>query len=170
MPKKKSMNGKLWEDEDFESCKMDNYCSEISNSLKESVAKANARIFRAWEENWEKEALGPNRNNLFQAKLVKKYSGLKWLDPDSDFSLRTVHPKIMYSEKKHGNNNHHVLACKNEYDFEKQPREQEEEYDVWERNEELFDLMVDYYQNNAKENVKCYIENGECESDDEMNG
>ena len=77
---------------------------------------------------------------------------------------------MMYFKKKRGKNKYHVRACKDDYDFDKQPREQEEKYDVWERNKELFDLMMDYYQNNADEKVRCYIENGECESDDEMNG
>ena len=61
---------------------------------------------------------------------------------------------MMYFEKKRGNNKYHVLACNNNYDFDKQPWEQEEKYDVRERNKDFFDLMMDYYQNNAKENAK----------------
>ena len=51
----------------------------------------------------------------------------------------------MYFDKKHGDNNYHVLACMDGYDMDKKPSEQEDEYDVWVRNEDLLELIVEYY-------------------------
>ena len=54
----KKLAGKLWDDKDFEVCKMDPYCSEINEALKDKREEENIRVFRAWEESWEKKKLG----------------------------------------------------------------------------------------------------------------
>jgi hypothetical protein len=46
-------SGKLWCDEDFETCKLDQFCQEIMNSTKDLI-KEPLRIFHVWEETWEK--------------------------------------------------------------------------------------------------------------------
>ena len=163
----KKMAGKLWDNKDFEVCKMDPYCSEINEALKDKREEENIRVFRAWEESWEKKKVGPGGDYLLEAKLVKKYAGLKWLDPDSEMSRRVAHPKQMFFDKKRGNNQYHILACMDGYDFSKEPREQEDKYDVWLRNDELFDLVVEFYSNNTDEKVKCYSQYGECDSEEE---
>ena len=53
------------------------------------------------------------------------------------------------------------------YDFSKEPHEQEDKYDVWLRNDELFDLIVEYYSNNTDEKVKCYSQYGESDSEED---
>ena len=45
--------GKLWEDKDFDSLKLDNLCKEIVETAT-ALPKEAPRIFRAWEEEWEK--------------------------------------------------------------------------------------------------------------------
>ena len=56
---KLSTAGKLWDDEDFESMKMDAFCKEIRDSLDEEVVEEQdeqpVRIFRLWKEKWEKK-------------------------------------------------------------------------------------------------------------------
>ena len=71
----------------------------------------------------------------------------------------------MYFDKKHGDNNYHVLACMDGYDMDKKPSaEQEDEYDVWVRNEDLLELIVEYYNNNPNEmNIKCL----DCDSEED---
>ena len=123
----------MWEDEDFEVCQMDDYCSELNQDLKRKLREGDTRIFRAWRETWETVPPGPTGNNYLQARMVKKYGGSKWLDLDSEYSPRTAHreysprtahPKMMYFGKKRANNAYHILACMDGYDFDKSPSEQ----------------------------------------------
>mmetsp|Transcript_29159 Transcript_29159/g.69418 ORF Transcript_29159/g.69418 Transcript_29159/m.69418 type:complete len:526 (+) Transcript_29159:715-2292(+) len=166
--KKQSMKGKMWEDADFDACKLDNYLSEINIELEARIKEGDTRLFRAWLETWEQEDVGPTGNNYFHARLVKKYGGLKWLDPDTGFSVRTAHPKMMYFHKERNNNGYHVLACMDGYDMDKVPAEQEDKYDVWTRNNDLFELIVEYYNNNPNEmNIKCLTQDVDCDSEED---
>ena len=75
---------------------------------------------------------------------------------------------MMYFDKKHGDNNYHVLACMDGYDMDKKPSEQEDEYDVWVRNEDLLELIVEYYNNNPNEmNIKCLRKDVDCDSEED---
>lgn len=162
------MKGKMWEDADFDACKLDNYLSEINIELEARIKEGDTRLFRAWLETWEQEDVGPTGNNYFHARLVKKYGGLKWLDPDTGFSVRTAHPKMMYFHKERNNNGYHVLACMDGYDMDKVPAEQEDKYDVWTRNNDLFELIVEYYNNNPNEmNIKCLTQDVDCDSEED---
>ena len=136
------MQGKMWEDEDFEVCQMDDYCSELNQDLKRKLREGNTRIFRAWRETWETVPPGPTGNNYLHAKMVKKYGGLKWLDPDSDYSPRTAHPNMMYFHKQHRQNAYWVIGCMDGYDFDKTPSEQEDKYDAWALTDDLYELIV----------------------------
>ena len=93
--RKLSAAGKLWEDADFDSMKMDPFCREIKDSLeaKESTVQQ-VRVLRLWQEKWEQEKLGPKGNSILEACLTKKYQGLKFLDIDNDNKVMTVHKMI----------------------------------------------------------------------------
>ena len=83
--KKLATAHKLWEKEDFDTMKMDKFCSEITASMKSKDAVDLAPcIFRTWEETWEKVVLGPGGDSLLEARVLWKYGGLCWLD-DNDF-------------------------------------------------------------------------------------
>ena len=163
------MKGQVWEDEDFKVCKMDDYCSELSQGLEKKLQDENTRIFRAWRETWEMVSPGPSGNNYLQARMVKKYGGLKWLDPDSDYSPRTAHPNMMYFHKQHGRNAYHILACMDGYDFDKSPSDQVEKYDAWAMTDDLYAQIVDYYNNNTDDEmkVKCYTKDADCDSEED---
>jgi hypothetical protein len=45
--------GKLWDDEDFESMKVDEYYSLVEDTL--ALAVTQVRILRLWRERWEKK-------------------------------------------------------------------------------------------------------------------
>ena len=78
---KLSTAGKLWEDEDFQSMKMDAFCKEIRDLLEEEVVEEEEEqpvwIPRLWKEKWEKKKLGPQGNQILEAHQMNKYSGLK---------------------------------------------------------------------------------------------
>jgi hypothetical protein len=68
--------GKLSEDEDFASMKMDSFCKEIKESLQAEQTEKEVRVLRLWQERWELEKIGPNGNSILEARPTKKYKGL----------------------------------------------------------------------------------------------
>ena len=53
--------------------------------------------------------VGPSGHAKLEARLVRKYGGLKWLDPDKDeegntYTSRTAHPDMMFFHKQHRHN------------------------------------------------------------------
>jgi hypothetical protein len=54
---KLAVAGKLWEDEDFASMKMDPFCKEIKESLKAEQTDKKVRVLRLWQERWELEKI-----------------------------------------------------------------------------------------------------------------
>ena len=160
--------GKLWEDEDFASMKMDSFCKEIKESLEAEQTEKEVRILRLWQERWELEKIGPNGNLILEARLTKKYKGLKFFDIDENNRVMTVHKMIF--QKKRGNNLYHVFATMD--GFNDALKDEDAANDVywqpWEVNEDLFDCMRVYYKEQVDSNVKCYELGGDCQSDDEQ--
>ena len=74
--KKLQTAGKLWTDDDFLSLKLDTHCKEVIEKAN-SLSKQPSRIFRAWEEEWEKVAVGANGDDVLEARMARKYGGIK---------------------------------------------------------------------------------------------
>jgi len=49
-----------------------------------SSQKKTLRIFRAWLEDWERDRMFKPNDHVAEARYLKKYGGLKWLDPDNN--------------------------------------------------------------------------------------
>ncbi len=105
---KLAVAGKLWEDEDFASMKMDPFCKDIKESLQAEQTKKEVRILRLWQERWELEKIGPNGDLILEAHLTKKYKDLKFVDIDENNRVMTAHKMIF--QKKCGNNVYHMFA------------------------------------------------------------
>ena len=165
---KLSSAGKLWDDDDFHTMKMDAYCKEIKNSLEEVENEQPVRILRLWVEQWEQKKLGPQGNQMLEARLTKKYQGLKFCDIDSNNRVMTIFKMVFV--KKRGDNAYHVFATLPGFNSEL-PHEygaNDPYWQPWEVNEDLFDCMRVYYEQEGKrDNVKVCEEGGECGSDDE---
>ena len=164
---KLSSAGKLWEDEDFRTCKMDPFCAELIESVEGSAPSENpTRIFRAWRETWEQVAIPPNGDSVLEARLLHKYGGLKWIDPDYSDRL-TVHPDKMYFEKKRGNNAYLILAIKDGFDASKPLADQSDKYDPWgtELLDAFYECVIDFYKD--KNSIKCYSKGDDCDSEEE---
>jgi hypothetical protein len=166
--RKLSVAGKLWEDEDFDSMKMDPFCKEIKDSLQATETPEQAvRVLRLWQERWELEKVGPQGNLILEARLTKKYRGLKFLDIDENNRVMTVHKMIF--QKQRGNNAYHVFATMD--GFNDQLKDENDENDAywqpWEVNEDLFHCMQLYYKDATSDNVKCYELGGDCLSNEE---
>jgi len=87
---KLSSAGKLWEENNFKSLKMDEYCKDMWQSL-DGADKQPVRIFRNWQESWEKKKLGTTGNVMLHEKLKVKYVGLKLDENEGEHRIFTVH-------------------------------------------------------------------------------
>ena len=163
-----STAGRLWDDGDFTGCGMNAYCQEIIESSEAQVHNDvdSVRIFRAWVEEWEQKKIGPQGDAVFEQRLVQKYGGLRWLDPDNNVSVRVFHPERMSFTKSRGNNHYDILATMNGYDIHSTPESQNDLYDVWEAKPDFFDEVCQYYKDSKV--VRCYEQGGVCDSEEEQ--
>ena len=91
---------------------MDGFFGQIIDSLENNQSDVNGemndngevRIFLAWIETWETKKIGPNGDAIFEARLVRRYGILKWLDLDNEFSLKVAHPNRTNFNKQRDNN------------------------------------------------------------------
>ena len=164
---KLSSAGKLWDDKDFESMKMDRYCKEIKDSLETTDEREPLRIVRLWEETWERKKLSPRGDPILEARLTAKYQGLKLYDIDNGNTVLTIHRMALRKER--GNNKYDVFAILPGFNHE-HPDDSEVNDDYWqpwEVNEDLFDCMRAYYNDVQDNKIKTYDLGEGCESDTE---
>ena len=169
---KLSAAGKLWDDKDFEGLKMDVFCKEIHMSLEdEEVGEPEEplRILRLWQERWELKKIGPQGNQLLEARLMNKYGGLKLCDIDEGNRVMTV-TKIVF-EKQRGKNAYNAFTTLPGYDPTIGDNEEANDpyWQVWEINEDLHDCMRTYYETEEgkRDNVKVFDLGGDCQSEEE---
>jgi hypothetical protein len=81
---KLSYAGKLWDDDDFESSKIDYFCKEIKESLHGNDVAVGAAapiwILQLCRDKWEEKKIGTKGDQIFEAQIIAKYGGLKLLD------------------------------------------------------------------------------------------
>jgi hypothetical protein len=80
----------LWNDNDVEfQIGLENWRQEDASS-DDAEERNPRRLFRAWREEWEKESAYKN-DAVHEAKLLRKYAGLKWIDPDTELMFVAEH-------------------------------------------------------------------------------
>ena len=148
--KKMSDANKLWGEEDFASLKLDLYCEEIVESAKK-LPPAKARLFRCWEEEWEKVHVGPKGNVVLESRLVEKYGGLRWLHPDNGYRICEAHPTKMFFQKKKGDNRYLPFATYHGFDLNKDLESQRDLYDGWPKTQrDFYELIAVYYKDSSE--------------------
>ncbi len=125
------------------------------------------RIFQAWLEGWEKVDTGPQGDCVLEQRILKKYGGLKFVDPDSDKEF-TVHPDQAMFEKERGNNCYELFCTLDGFDDSIAINKQLDLYEPWCRNLAI-DEIVEYFKLNDNEGVVVYKEGDIKSSDDEGN-
>ena len=96
--------GKLWDDDDFKSMKMDEHCKEIEDALEidKRIRKGKIRVVKTWVEGWENKVLGPSGDEVFEARsaIMVDSSGLIQIN----VSILQHILIRMHFEKKRGDN------------------------------------------------------------------
>ena len=78
---------------------------------------------------------------MLEARLVRKYGGLRWLDQDNGYRVCEMHSDRMFFQKRRVNDKYLIFATYQGYDLTKQPEQQLDKYDAWEKSEYVFMMM-----------------------------
>lgn len=147
---------KFWRDDDF-------YNSDGEN---EEVEKPK-RIFKAFIEDWEEDAI-KKRDIVNKTKLISKYGGLTWKDPDhGNMVLRSSTTMLKWTRvTKHGGG-YCVMAHSPEYN-ENDEEDPENNTEPWYINDDLIYCIEEYYTQNKNEGV-LVISNKKKDDDENEN-
>ena len=170
---RESRAGRVWNDDDFRCLKLDKFGIDVEVLAGEKKAKT---IFRAWKEGWECMET-TKRDVIFENRLVMKYRGIKWYDPENEERIIHAHPKEMYwkrERKRKDKSNHtgyYVLGCAEGYCMDTSPDDQDGNlWDFWETNEEFYNLVLQYYGQNPDDSIIVHEQGGAASSDEEAGG
>jgi hypothetical protein len=156
--------GKLWDEGDFESMKMDLYCKDLKETVAEETIPT--RHVRLWMEGWESHVKGSQEDVRLRERLMQKYENLKLYDKDNDNQLLTCHRA--YFQKKRGANRYCIFAVMEGYDPNKDDLDEGnyEFWTLWELDEALYDCIRDYYTANpGEDSVVMYEKDNGVDSD-----
>jgi hypothetical protein len=172
-----SRAGKLYDDNDFSTCKFDAYC--VGDILPRD--KTITRIFRAWCEDWEKTRFNSSGCQLFEAQFSKKYGGLMFSDVDKGGQIGwtmddncAVLQRCYKSKDKRtvlepveGYNWYYaLLVCYDGFATDKFYHQQNDDlWDLWELpgSDDFYEMVTEYYKESTT--LKVY-QRGECEEYD----
>jgi hypothetical protein len=160
--------GKLWDDEDFATMKMDEYCKDIWESLKaDNITPTLVRHVGLWHECWETHVNGPNDNAKLKKRLKNKYVILKLYD--RDYGNRLLTCMKAYFKKKRGDNKYCIFVVMEGYDPNKDDMD-ESNYPLltlWDSMDEaLYDCIQEYYiANPGEDGVVLHKKNSGVDSD-----
>ena len=112
--------------------------------------------------------MGPKGDQVLEARLVRKYGGIKWLDPANGYRACEAHPNDVAFEKKRGNNRYIIFGTYHGFDLDKDLEEQQEKYEFWEKTEDFYDQVKEYYKDS--EEVEIHTQGGECDSESDVEG
>ncbi len=120
-------------------------------ALRSKVVK---RVFRAWVEDWENECI-KNKDVVSEVRLLDKYKGLVFYDPDADKTY-TIESKNMEwynkSRKKNIDGGWYLLATSDE-----------DEMDTFMVEDELCSQIADTPQDDSIEIIRRTVEEGKNE-------
>jgi len=162
----KEKKGELWEDKDFVTMHLDQYCLPIDELTSEEAMKQKTRIFCAWKESWEDKGLPSSGDPVIEARMLRKYAGLQWYDIDKD-KMFVSHSDRMEIKKTRGKPTmYNIFAHTNEYDEDVNDDDQIDQFEIWEKTEDFFEMITEYYVKNKNLGVMVY-QKGDIESENE---
>ena len=111
--------------------------------------------------------MGPQGSKIFEARLRRKYGGIKYIDIDSTpHRVFKVHPSTMWFEKERGNNHDSVIGILDGFDLDKPLDHHDNKplYEPWDTSVDFFDCVRMYYEGSVEVNV---LSKDDCDSDEE---
>jgi hypothetical protein len=127
-----------WDDDDAIKAGFDLHGVDLEETEKGTRP---VRVFKCWKEPWEVQ-LHKKQDVKVKYKMLKKYGGMLWKDPDNDDRLLQADSNDMvFNDVRGPNRGWHVQALFLDSDGE-------EETETWECNHQLFGLIHEHYQEN----------------------
>jgi hypothetical protein len=150
--------GVLWSDEDFQYCKLDEYCQ---GDITEDIVIEPKRVFHAYLEEWEDMQFNSKGNDVHAARVSAKYEGLGFYDEDHDRTgkFREIDCAVLTkcvrtgplktTTQKAGNGLGYFYTVLGTYQgFDKELKlecQSELLYDKFERYWDFYEMVIDYY-------------------------
>lgn len=117
-----------------------------------------SRIFRAWFEDWETD-LQKKKDPVNEAKLLRKYGGLKWFDPDkSEYFTSDTRNLTFWTQRSGGCYGYSVIGIKDDHPPGVSVK------DVWDcdtldawligRDAPIYECIADYYKDQPLNGVQ----------------
>lgn len=130
----------------------------------------NKRYFCNYEEEWEEECIRKH-DVISEAKLLQKYGGLQWWDPDElkvCTSSKVASKAFEFVKGKGRKPSMYLInAYLENYDTEDEDELKKESMEQWEINEDLRYCICEYYKKHK--NVNVVILEEKCASDAKNN-
>ena len=124
---------KFWDDDDTQE-----HFDVLTARNKGAAPAPESREFKAWYEEWEDDCKFKN-DPVEEMSLLKKYGGLKFIDPDLNQLLRTIHPEAMAwtrptrsSKSKSGKEGGWNLICYDEKKYDPKLSHEQNDFDSYE--------------------------------------
>jgi hypothetical protein len=105
-------------------------------------------------EGWENKVLEPSGDEVFEARLVHKYGGLKWFDPDKRINF-TAHPDKMHFEKMRWDNQYWVFGVMDgfNYSLDEYHASNVNLWEPWLFSEDFVEQITLYYKDSTDGSV-----------------
>ncbi len=107
--------GVVWDDDDFKMLGLDPCCLLLDVATDDEIKWRPTCIFQAWLEDWEEVNTSVHGDVVLEQKILRKYGGLKFVNPDSGKEF-TVHQDWASFEKEKGNNCYELFCTLDGFD------------------------------------------------------
>jgi hypothetical protein len=182
--------GVIWTDDDFKYCKLDSYCSE---SIIEKLKENEVRVFHAYMEDWEKMQFNSKGDEVYAARVSAKYGGIKYIDCDKEDEedesvgkigeFRELDCAVLTKIRRGGadatrtvsvgrgfSHFYSILGVYKGFEIGTDYKEQDESlYDMWEREWDVYSMIIDYYEKYPDKNVRIVMEPIDVDEDESSN-
>lgn len=153
---------RFWTEEDFD----DEFDMLAIKDRLESKDKAQ-RMFRNWEEDWEKESVR-KRDIISEVRLLEKYGGLQMEDLDNHNVLVTLSSKsLLWRRLTAKGGGYHVNVLDGGYDSDDEGKD--DHVEPWEIGEDLRYSIAEYYKKCKDKGVVILDEDADADGDEDNN-
>jgi hypothetical protein len=111
------------------------------------------KFFKAWEEEWEVEAV-KKRDPVNEAKLLEKYGGLQFFDPDKNKTYLSSDKSVRWHKEIRKPGVYCIICYDEDYQEGQAEEEDDEHVEMWLLSEDLRYCIAEYYKKNKDKGVK----------------
>jgi hypothetical protein len=146
---------KYWRDDDFDKAfGMDMFIADN----KEMQEEKPSRIFKAWMEDWEEIAI-KKRDPVSEAKLLRKYGGVQWFDPDYKLVFYSDKESLEWTRKTKNGGGYCIIGYDEHYNDEDPNRS--DHVEPWVVSDDLIECIATYYKDNPQHGVQVIERNND---------